>query len=153
MSKITVTLNKSLKLYDDTSTCVVVCLSVISTDGVPAELFVNRYDPYKASYKFQHTAYYDELDSVADSIANVKTYCNIRTTSAEYKAATVEDAEQWVAEVCADVRRLLTQIKFFSEDSTSDTDVIVITQDSVCTSAEHITDVDSVTMDGVEIEF
>lgn len=152
MSRITVTLNKSIKLYDEASTSAAVCLSVISTEGIPAEIFVNRYDPFKGSYKFQHTAYYDELESVLDTCSNTKSACDVRTATAEYKARNLDKANIWIDEVCADVRRLLNQYKFFTDDNNAETSVILITQNTVTDNADSNFE-DGITMGGVEIEF
>lgn len=152
MSRITVTLNKSIKLYDEASTSAEVCLSVISTEGVPAEIFVNKYDPFKGSYKFQHTAYYDELESVSDTCTNAKVACDVRTATAEYKALSLDKANTWIEEVCSDVRRLLNQYKFFTDDSNADTSVILITQNTVTDNAESNFE-GGITMGGVEVEF
>lgn len=150
MSNLKITLNKTLQLYDDTSSCVAVCLSVVSTENMPYEIFVHKYIPTKNKYQFQHTAYYDELDSVADTISNTRAACDVRMASLTYKAQTLEQAETFVTEVCADIKRLLTQCKFFADDATvSDTELLVITTDNVVKKDSGF---DEFTMGGVDIE-
>lgn len=149
MSNLTITLSKNVKLYDDTSTCAVVCLSVVSAVGVPSEIFVHEYNPISDKRKFQHTAYYDEMDNIPASINNHKALCLYREAAVTYKAQTLDKIDAFVSEVCADIRRLLTQYKFFSEDTETATELIVIDSDKV---VEQSAGLDEITIGGIEIE-
>lgn len=141
-----------MKLYDESSSCIALCLSVIKAEGVVPEIFVHSYSPTTSSYKFQHTAYYDELDTISDVVENNKAACYVRKASVEHRACDLETANAFVDDICNDVKRLLTQCKFFSDDL-DDTvvDVVVITPNSIETTSNKEID-DSITIGGIEVE-
>lgn len=149
MSKLSVTLNKTVDIYDYESSCVKLCLSVIKTEGVPAEIFVHRYSPLKNTYTFQHTAYYDEMQNTPDSVVNKNAVSDIRLGSLTYTAQTLEKVDEFVDGVCGDIKRLLTQYRVFGDNAADSTEVIVVTDKQV-NAFEDVED--GFTMGGVEVE-
>ena len=148
-----VVLNKSTKVHDATTVCASVCLSVASATGVPVDLFVHKYNPTTGAYSFQHTAYYDELTSVPDTVKNSKTACTVRLASASYSAASLDKINEWVDGVCSDIRRLLLQYQFFNETTISDVDVICIDVNGINdTVVGTDSDEDTLTIGGIDIE-